>query len=306
MKEKIQIKYPCSSESRVLHEGVISVDTDDYSIHVHDGITPNGHSVATREELSGYADVGFNNTTDSDLVQMLSRIAVLQGYNSLPLSMEAITNILNKLGIASEYDRIGSFMYSQRSPEFDGVNPVLGTYLYADGHMQSCLGFTSLISLLEAEELPVVGSNDEWVAKTDSYGNNGYWMYDPLAQQIRVPCVSAHAELSSLNGLYGRSIGDTFKPEIIEHTHNTKVQTAINRYIGTNFNAGTLAGVASHWIDGSQRDIAVVRAAQSSDINNTKIGQGVIAKETYTVGTQHHSHGFHVNVFVHVGSRVAA
>lgn len=306
MKEKIQIKYSCSAESRVLHEGVLSVDTDDFSIHVHDGTTPNGHSVATREELTGYADTSFNNTTNADLEQMLARIAVLQGYNRLPLSTEAVTNILNKLGIASEFDRIGSFMYSQRSPVFDGVNPVLGTYLYADGHMQSCLGFASLISLLEAGELPVVGSNEEWVAKTDAFGNNGYWMYDPLAQQIRVPCVSAHAELSSLNGLSGHRVGETFKPEVLDHTHYTKVQTAVSRYIGTSAYEGTLTSVSSIYAAQSQRDGAIVRAPQSSDINNIAIGQTVIPKEEHTIGRQQHNHGFHVNVFVHVGSRVAA
>lgn len=299
MKEKIQIKYNHATESRTLHDGVFSIDSNSHQLHIHDGVTPNGLPIPTADSMGLKADVTFDNVSATNLIAMFARIAGLQGYDTTLLTPAAQQNMLNKLGISSLKDNIGQFCYSLRTPAFDGLNPVMGVWLYADGHSQSCVGFNDLQAVLKAGELPMVTTVADWNAKTDAYGNNGYFMYDEVNQQIMVPKVVDFCAFAKPSG--SAKVGDSFNQEFPAHKHYL-AKNMDARGGDRNQDSTLIAGV--DFPGGHYMTYNLVGQQNIGEANTFPSSSPVVYPANTTHGQRNHSNGIYTNVFINVGARV--
>lgn len=299
MKEKIQIKYNHATESRTLHDGVFSIDSNSHQLHIHDGVTPNGLPIPTADSMGLKADVTFDNVSATNLIAMFARIAGLQGYDTTLLTPAAQQNMLNKLGISSLKDNIGQFCYSLRTPAFDGLNPVMGVWLYADGHSQSCVGFNDLQAVLKAGELPMVTTVADWNAKTDAYGNNGYFMYDEVNQQIMVPKVVDFCSFAKPSG--SAKVGDSFNQEFPTHKHY------LAKNLDTTWGDHGLNDTLIRHVEysgGHYQSYALSSQANLGEANQFPSSSPTAYPANTTHGQRNHSNGIYANVFINVGARV--
>lgn len=299
MKEKIQIKYNHATESRTLHDGVFSIDSNTHQLHIHDGITPNGLPIPTEDTMELKANITFDNVSVTSLLAMFARIAGLQGYDSTLLTPAAQQNMLNKLGITSLKDNIGQFCYSLRTPTFDGLNPVMGVWLYADGHSQSCVGFNDLQAVLKAGELPMVTTVADWNAKTDAYGNNGYFMYDEINQQIMVPKVVDFCAFAKPSG--SATVGSSFNQEFPAHKHYL-AKNIFTQAGNPNLNDTLIS--SNDYPGGHYMTYTLASMANLGEANQFPSSSPIAYPANTSYGQRNHSNGIYTNVFINVGARV--
>lgn len=92
------IRYDHSVATNTYPEGVLTVDSQDNSIHVHDGVQPNGVRLPTASDLNDKADVSLGNVSQEELTNLLSRYGALSLNDNKAISETQRNNAWDKLG----------------------------------------------------------------------------------------------------------------------------------------------------------------------------------------------------------------
>lgn len=92
------IRYDHSLDTRTYPVGVITVDSADNSLHVHDGVLPNGIRLPTASDLNAKADVSLGNVSQEDMTSLLSRFGALTMNDNKSVSEAQRDNLWDKLG----------------------------------------------------------------------------------------------------------------------------------------------------------------------------------------------------------------
>jgi hypothetical protein len=92
------IRYDHSLDTRTYPVGVITVDSADDSLHVHDGVLPNGSRLPTASDLNDKADVSLGNVSQEDMTSLLSRYGALTMNDNKSVSEAQRDNLWDKLG----------------------------------------------------------------------------------------------------------------------------------------------------------------------------------------------------------------
>lgn len=92
------IRYDHSVATNTYPEGVLTVDSQDNSIHVHDGVQPNGVRLPTTSDLNDKADVSLGNVSQEDITNLLSRYGAMTMNDNKAISEDQRNNVWDKLG----------------------------------------------------------------------------------------------------------------------------------------------------------------------------------------------------------------
>lgn len=92
------IRYDHSLDTRTYPAGVITVDSADNSVHVHNGVLPNGSRLPTTADLNAKADVSLGNVSQEDMTSLLSRYGALTMNDNKSVSEAQRNNLWDKLG----------------------------------------------------------------------------------------------------------------------------------------------------------------------------------------------------------------
>ena len=92
------IRYDHSTDTRTYPVGVITVDSTDNSVHVHNGVQPNGIRLPTTTDLNSKADVSLGNVSQEELTNLLSRYGALTMNDNKSVSEAQRNNLWDKLG----------------------------------------------------------------------------------------------------------------------------------------------------------------------------------------------------------------
>lgn len=92
------IRYDHSTDTRTYPVGVITVDSTDNSVHVHNGVQPNGIRLPTTTDLNSKADVSLGNVSQEELTNLLSRYGALTMNDNKSVSETQRNNLWDKLG----------------------------------------------------------------------------------------------------------------------------------------------------------------------------------------------------------------
>ena len=92
------IRYDHSVATNTYPEGVLTIDSTDNSIHVHDGVQPNGVRLPTASDLNDKADVSLGNVSQEELTNLLSRYGALSLNDNKAISETQRNNAWDKLG----------------------------------------------------------------------------------------------------------------------------------------------------------------------------------------------------------------
>lgn len=92
------IRYDHSTDTRTYPVGVITVDSTDNSVHVHNGVQPNGIRLPTTTDLNSKADVSLGNVSQEELTNLLSRYGALTMNDNKSVSESQRNNLWDKLG----------------------------------------------------------------------------------------------------------------------------------------------------------------------------------------------------------------
>lgn len=92
------IRYDHSTDTRTYPVGVITVDSTDNSVHVHNGVQPNGIRLPTTMDLNSKADVSLGNVSQEELTNLLSRYGALTMNDNKSVSETQRNNLWDKLG----------------------------------------------------------------------------------------------------------------------------------------------------------------------------------------------------------------
>lgn len=92
------IRYDHSLDTRTYPVGVITVDSADNSVHVHDGVLPNGSRLPIASDLNAKADVSLGNVSQEDMTSLLSRYGALTMNDNKSVSEAQRDNLWDKLG----------------------------------------------------------------------------------------------------------------------------------------------------------------------------------------------------------------
>ena len=92
------IRYDHSTDTRTYPAGVITVDSVDNSVHVHNGVQPNGIRLPTTTDLNSKADVSLGNVSQEELTNLLSRYGALTMNDNKSVSEAQRNNLWDKLG----------------------------------------------------------------------------------------------------------------------------------------------------------------------------------------------------------------
>lgn len=92
------IRYDHSTDTRTYPAGVITVDSTDNSVHVHNGVQPNGIKLPTTADLNSKADVSLGNVSQEELTNLLSRYGALTMNDNKSVSEAQRNNLWDKLG----------------------------------------------------------------------------------------------------------------------------------------------------------------------------------------------------------------
>lgn len=92
------IRYDHSVATNTYPEGVLTVDSQDNSIHVHDGVQPNGVRLPTASDLNDKADVSLGNVSQEDITNLLARYGALTLNDNKAISEAQRDNVWDKLG----------------------------------------------------------------------------------------------------------------------------------------------------------------------------------------------------------------
>jgi hypothetical protein len=91
------ISYDHSQEFRTYPAGVLTIDTLTRTIHVHDGLTPNGWGQPTNAELGNYALKDLTNVTQESMNNALNTFGALNMNNADQVSTTQRDNAWTKL-----------------------------------------------------------------------------------------------------------------------------------------------------------------------------------------------------------------
>lgn len=92
------IRYDHSTDTRTYPAGVVTVDSIDNSVHVHNGVQPNGIRLPTTTDLNSKADVSLGNVSQEELTNLLSRYGALTMNDNKSVSETQRNNLWDKLG----------------------------------------------------------------------------------------------------------------------------------------------------------------------------------------------------------------
>lgn len=92
------IRYDHSLDTKTYPAGVLTVDSTDNSVHVHDGVLPNGSRLPTVSDLNDKADVSLGNVSQEELTNLLSRYGALTMNDNKSVSEAQRDNLWDKLG----------------------------------------------------------------------------------------------------------------------------------------------------------------------------------------------------------------
>lgn len=92
------IRYDHSIDTRTYPAGVVTVDSTDDSLHVHNGVQPNGIRIPTKTDLNNKADVSLGNVSQEELTNLLSRYGALTMNDNKSVSETQRNNLWDKLG----------------------------------------------------------------------------------------------------------------------------------------------------------------------------------------------------------------
>lgn len=92
------IRYDHSLDTKTYPAGVLTVDSADNSVHVHDGVLPNGSRLPTVADLNAKADVSLGNVSQEELTNLLSRYGALTMNDNKSVSEAQRNNLWDKLG----------------------------------------------------------------------------------------------------------------------------------------------------------------------------------------------------------------
>lgn len=92
------IRYDHSLDTRTYPVGVITVDSADNSVHIHNGVLPNGSRLPTTADLNAKADVSLGNVSQEDMTSLLSRYGALTMNDNKSVSEAQRDNLWDKLG----------------------------------------------------------------------------------------------------------------------------------------------------------------------------------------------------------------
>lgn len=92
------IRYDHGLSTQTYPEGVLTIDSTDNSIHVHDGVQPNGVRLPTAADMNDKADVSLGNVSQEELTNLLSRYGALSLNDNKAISETQRNNAWDKLG----------------------------------------------------------------------------------------------------------------------------------------------------------------------------------------------------------------
>lgn len=92
------IRYDHSVATNTYPEGVLTIDSQDNAVHVHDGVQPNGVRLPTASDLNDKADVSLGNVSQEDITNLLARYGALTLNDNKDISETQRNNVWDKLG----------------------------------------------------------------------------------------------------------------------------------------------------------------------------------------------------------------
>lgn len=91
------IYYDHSIRVETYPSGVLTIDSTEKRIHVHDGFMPNGHPLPVVLDLEAYAKTTLENVSQEDITKLLTQYGALSLNDKNPITTEQRDNAYDKL-----------------------------------------------------------------------------------------------------------------------------------------------------------------------------------------------------------------